>query len=424
MHEITVTESKESEPLDLSPAAVEALSRMGRRLASQKSWWGEGEDSSTRTEPTAIKCIPVAGGQWRVRVDNAVGVVSVGDVQIAVQPKIHLPHLLYLFSLSGAIPRVDEQLASLPVDQSLWELVAQWFASSAELLMRRGLMRDYQEAREDLPLVRGRVHPSGTASNFYRGRLAFDCEYEEFDVDTPLNRTVLAASRSVAASPLLGSELRRRGMRVAAHLDEGVGALERRDLLASTDRRTSHYREAIPLAHHVLRSHGRTIATGDELGWSFLIPTPALVEEGVRRLLDSALGSVTKRGRQLEGSTLRFMPDLVFGNVMAVGDVKYKLSASTWNRADLYEVLSFGVAFEVRDVCLVTFSSGEREEHLEPLDVGEMHVTHLRWDASPSRDPKDAAASLVRDAGAWLQEVSLKTLGQNSAGSYEAATSG
>lgn len=104
MHKLSLIESKDSEPIDLSPPAVDALTRMGRRLASQKTWWGDNDEGSGK-EATAIKCIPAPGGQWRVRIDNAVGVVSVGDVQIAVQPKIPLAHLLYLFSVSGAIPR-------------------------------------------------------------------------------------------------------------------------------------------------------------------------------------------------------------------------------------------------------------------------------------------------------------------------------
>ena len=256
MIEVAVRESKESAPIDFSSSEVDALTRMGRRLASQSSWWGEDEDEAIKRETSAIKCAPAADGRWRVRIDNAVGVVRVGDVQIVVNPKIPLNHLLYLMSEAGSLPRLDEERAALGADQSLWALVAAWSTSSAETLLRRGLIRDYQEARQDLTLIRGRVQPPRTATNFYRGRIVFDCEFDKFDIDTPLNRVVVAASRAVASSALLKSDVRRRAMSIVARMDEGVQDLRPGDLRASLDRRTAHYVDVIPLARHVLRAGG------------------------------------------------------------------------------------------------------------------------------------------------------------------------
>jgi 5-methylcytosine-specific restriction endonuclease McrBC regulatory subunit McrC len=408
MTALSLRESAESEPIDLAPASVQALTLLGRRLASQRSWWGQEEDEAQSRETTAIKCIPSANGQWRVRVDNAVGVLSVGDLQIAVQPKIPLAHFLHLMAAAEAIPRVDEERASIAPDESLWELVAEWFVSSAETLLRRGLIRDYQAERDDLVLVRGRVHGVSTATNFYRGRLAFDCEYEDFSIDTALNRIVLAAARVVAGSPLLHTDLRRRALAVTVHMDEGVGGFSTMDLFAHTDRRTVHYHGPIALARHILRREGRTLATGEALGWSFLIPTPALVEEGIRRILIRGLApewEVAKKGRQLEGSSLTLTPDLVFGTNRAVGDVKYKLTGPTWNRGDLYEVISFGVAFRTSYVSLVTFSDSSDVAPFKELRVGDMRVSHLVWAADPRREPTLSADLLVAQARVWLAEA-------------------
>jgi hypothetical protein len=421
---IEIRESRDSEPLELSPEAVQAIGRMGRRLASQRSWWGEDETEAGQRESTAIKCLPVGDGRWRVRVDNAIGVFRVGDLQVVVEPKVPLPHVMHLFAEAGGFPKMDEERAAMARDQSLWTLVSSWFTSSAEALLRRGLIRDYRVTRDDLTLVRGHVHPATTATNFYRGRLAFDCEFEEFNIDTPLNRVVLAAARRVAGSMLLEPGLRKRAISVMARMDEGVGPLAPTDLLATLDRRTSHYGDAIPLARHVLRSWGRTIQTGEERAWSFLIPTPDLVETGIRNILARGLApgvSVVKRGRQLEGSTLTFNPDLVFGRA-AVGDVKYKLFDQTWRRSDLYEVLSFGVAFRTERVCLVNFSPSGAFEPLAPLRVGDMTVTHLVWRAD--QPPDQAAEGLVNQARRWLQDSDPNTLGQNALGANEAAMSG
>jgi len=99
----TLTESRDSDPLDLDAETVAALRQLGQRLASPSSWWGNIGDEPS--DSSAVRCIPAESGKWRLRVDNAVGVISVADLQIAVEPKISRSHLLHLFERSGAIPR-------------------------------------------------------------------------------------------------------------------------------------------------------------------------------------------------------------------------------------------------------------------------------------------------------------------------------
>jgi 5-methylcytosine-specific restriction endonuclease McrBC regulatory subunit McrC len=195
---------------------------------------------------------------WRLRVDNAVGVISTADLQIAVEPKIPKAHLLHLFERSGAIPRMEEQRALVEADEPLWKLVMAWFVTSAEKVVRRGLMRDYTPLRAEIPVVRGKIHTTQTLLNIYRGRVLADCEFEEFEFDTPLNRLLLAAARTVASNPALDDLLRRRALRIAGWLDELVGEFQVSDLATAVDRRTAHYADATALARHVMRGSGRT----------------------------------------------------------------------------------------------------------------------------------------------------------------------
>ena len=77
---------------------------------------------------------------------DAVGVVSVHDLQLGVKPKIALNHFLFfLFVLSsgGMVPRLDTQRADIAESDSPWEIVATWFVSSVETLLRPGLAKDY-----------------------------------------------------------------------------------------------------------------------------------------------------------------------------------------------------------------------------------------------------------------------------------------
>jgi hypothetical protein len=68
MVEVTVRESRDSEPIDLSFREIEALTRMGRRLASQNSWWGEDEGEGIKRETSAIKCARADASNRRMSV--------------------------------------------------------------------------------------------------------------------------------------------------------------------------------------------------------------------------------------------------------------------------------------------------------------------------------------------------------------------
>jgi hypothetical protein len=47
-------------------------------------------------------------------VADAVGVVSVHDLQLVVKPKIALNHFLFILSSGGIVPRLDTRRVTLP----------------------------------------------------------------------------------------------------------------------------------------------------------------------------------------------------------------------------------------------------------------------------------------------------------------------
>src|ERR1039458_4818699 len=214
----------ESRPkvLELEEDEAETLNALGRKLASDRGWWGEtgGEDGEIEVR-TAVRCSPVGGGRWSVTVDNAVGTVSAGGVQLIIRPKILQTHLLHLFAKAGSWPRMDESLAPLSIDSDLVDLVVRWYLSAVERLLRGDLMRDYRETRDDLEAVRGRIDAIGTTQLLYSGRFAAVCDFEVFDVDIALNRVLKAAARAILGNPVMAPESRRRAERVAVRMDEG-----------------------------------------------------------------------------------------------------------------------------------------------------------------------------------------------------------
>lgn len=383
--------------------AARYLVDVGRRLASKKAWWGE---ESPPEDRTVIACRETDPGMWQVTVRDAVGLISLGEVQLLIEPKIPREHLFFLLGRSGAVPRLTEDKGWIEAGADLWELIATWYLRCAESVLRRDLVRDYLELVDDLLVVRGQIDPIATGRDFYRGTLTLRCQYEDLGIDTPLNRILRAAARAVARSTELPWHLRQRAMRITSRMDD-VGDLRPHDLHARTDRRTAHYGDALALARHILHGERRTIGHGDREAWTFLIRTPEMVEEGLRKALAERLGTwdVSAGTIQLGGTTMTVNPDLVFNRRLAVADVKYKLSGTEWRRPDLYQAVAFAAAARAQYAAVIGFSASHRPSTPE-VRVGEISVTSIDWQADERLAPDEAADDLARRVRTWLERAS------------------
>jgi hypothetical protein len=85
---------------------------------------------------------------------------GLGDLQLVVQPKISVAHLLYLLGESHEVPQAASGRVNLDVDVAF---AMRWFVEAGEQLLPRGLDRDYQLITANLAVARGKVHPLPTA---------------------------------------------------------------------------------------------------------------------------------------------------------------------------------------------------------------------------------------------------------------------
>ena len=303
MRNLIVKESKAAK-IDLSIEEAGALSVLGEQLSSAKTYWASDSqsDEGAESEKTIVRCRPLnAPGVYEVIVDNAVGMIGVGDLRLSVQPKIPSNHLIFLLNRAAHLPRSVAQGAEASGDENIIQLLPLWYASALESVLRHDLVRDYREMSDDLGAVRGSLSVEGTVGNYYRGSLAINCTYSEFDEDTALNRLLRAAALKILSNPLIRDVTRARRRKCAARFD-GVSEYRADDRVAQTDRRTSHYSHALWLAQAVLRSETRSVHHGSKSAWCFLFPTPWAVEEGIRTILRSELRDlclVEKRGKAL-----------------------------------------------------------------------------------------------------------------------------
>ena len=361
---------------------------------------GEGADTGTGR----IRFTKVESNRWKVEAHHLVGVIHAGETTIEITPKIPLDHLMYLAEEAEVLPKSARERASAVSASSLRNLVIHWFLEETERLLTIGLVRDYQEQVVTGETWGGTLDVLYVTDRFYQGALEPRVTTDRYTVDSALNRVLRAAVTRVATSSSMHSKQARRLLRSFAE----IGPLRQTDIRVKPSRSTHYYVDAWRLAKQVLMSVGRAAQSGQVEGWSFVFSTPDLVEQGIRSILRDELGVSTDR-RTYGGGEARFNPDLVFGDELAVGDVKYKVSNETdWTswRGDLYQSLAFATAARVRSSVIVRFS--EELLAVDPVRAGDNEVTQLVWRVGTDKEPvapSVARAELGEAALGWWKSL-------------------
>ena len=87
-------------------------------------------------------------------------------------------------------------------------------------------------------------------------------------------------------------------------------------------------------------------------------------------------------------------PDLVFGDIAAVGDVKYKLMSGDWSRSDLNQIVAFAAAARTDTGIVVGFHLSDPAS-LPAVGVGDFHIVGVNWRAAEDADPALASEELA-----------------------------
>jgi len=402
---IELVESRPTEVV-MTEAEAQLITTLGKTLVSRIAWWGEEADDASRPDRTIISCTATPRNTWIVTVSNAIGAFGVDNLTCLVTPKIPMPHLLYILSKSSLIPRMDDSRVHIGAGEALWELLARWFLSKVEQVVASDLLRDYQATHGPLSSVRGQLDSMATAGTFYSGSLDMVCTYDDFTVDNPLNRVLLAGLRALERLARLQTDLRRISRRLSSHFFE-VGEVQTSDLRVITDRHSSHYGDALTLAKLIIEGTTFDLSTGIGEAWTFLIRTPEAIESGVRAVLAEGLSpqfTVRKYGTTLRPGTMQVQPDLRFDPIGHVGDVKYKKFGSDWPRGDLYQSVAFAAGCGAQRSCVISMGVGNSAK-LPNVKFGDIEVASILWDAREETEPSEAARQLIADCHAWLNPL-------------------
>jgi 5-methylcytosine-specific restriction endonuclease McrBC regulatory subunit McrC len=402
--------------IDLTDEDLEAL------LAVREEWGKERDprfsstvvDEDGNEETTKILDVRRAkSGSTEIKVFDAIGAIDLPNTVIVVHPKIPIPHFNYI--ASHAIVPPDRQNSSqfgLEGANHFLEVVCSWAVNSVEKILRDGLARGYAEERQETLSIRGRVNVTDASKKFFRGNFNFECLLDEFSSDTSLNRVLKQCLTFVAGNPVLSSELQKRAKR-ALFSFSGVGRMTAMDLRSKTNRNSRHYADAFEFAKNVLEKSGRDLQVGEKKSRSFLYKTPLLIEEGIRRIVETGLkptNVVKPAQKRLQSSTEQKVtanPDLGFGLApLYTGDVKYKIQTKNWRRTDLAQAVFFAVAFDSPKALVIDFAD-EGSVPNGTVAVSDLEVTPVSWKVSQGISPVEARQMLLDDINRWLSNSSL-----------------
>jgi 5-methylcytosine-specific restriction endonuclease McrBC regulatory subunit McrC len=411
--EFAITESKWHE-LDLSDEDSVALKSLQDKWRTPKfSWFKSKDGDEDELGSKVLDVRHLRSGKTEIKVFDAVGAIDLPGAVIIVYPKIPIPHFNYIATRALSLPRMYAGNFGLQQGAHFLELICAWAIDSIEAVLRDGLVRDYKPTRAPLQTVRGRVHMASTFLNIARGNLAIDSTFEEYSVDTPLNRVLKNALEFISRNPAISDVLRKRAKR-NLHQFVNVRTLKSSDLKAVPQRNSKHYADALHFANQVVMKTGIELGIGESRAKSFLYKTPLLIEEGIRTIIKAGLApvAVVKPKRvnltSSTGKNVSANPDIgISEKPLLVGDVKYKIQTKDWRRADLAQSVFFAVAYESPKSLIIDFENEESKPNGD-LQVSQILVSALGWDASSDADPEDSAGKLIEEVRAWLGKSSIK----------------
>ena len=311
----------------------------------------------------------------RITARSWVGVVRFERFEVRVVPKLAganrgLVEMIEFTTGIEALRRAPSARTLNAEGAGLVDLLALLLAEATEAILRGGILADYVEREDELPVLRGRLLGDQQVLRRFGQIDRLVCRFDEHEQDIVENQ-LLAAALGWCSTHITHESVRRRVRRLLAVFQE-VCQTEDFDLRAlryrgvTYNRLNDHYRNAHVLAWLLLDGLGTRdlLSTGKTRCFAFLIDMNRLFEMFVFRLVDQSLVGTGfhvhyQRG---DGSIIvnastnqpyaRVVPDLLIeANDPSVSarvavDAKYKLyDERKLESRDVYQGFLYAYAF-------------------------------------------------------------------------------
>jgi len=309
----------------------------------------------------------------RVRARSWVGTVRFNNFEVQVIPKLAgdylgLAELIEFATGLDALHRYRSERMLKSEGHNLIDLLAWLLTIACERLIRCGLLADYRELEDNLPVLRGRFLFQKQILKRFGQLNLLECRYDDQLMDIPenqiLNAALLSCGSKVDHSCILQRVRRLQKIFSAVCFLERVNLNRiRKELIYN--RMNEHYREAHVLAWLILDSMGikDLFIKGNIRCFAFLLDMNMLFEQFLRRWMEKLLqGTVYKveaqRRKQfiiwnadLNRPYTGIIPDIFIRNKNQPGiflpiDAKYKLyDEQHLDISDIYQTFLYAYAF-------------------------------------------------------------------------------
>ncbi|MXZ39911.1 MAG: restriction endonuclease [Holophagales bacterium] len=330
-----------------------------------------------RLKPLLASIEPAAGTSdaYYLRPGSTIGALEIGDLSVAIEPKLPIGRLLYLASYAMGVDFREESF-DFARRQTLIEALVPALTRAARRAFARGLLHGYRTEEEALHTVRGRIRVADQIRRRFGVPLPVEIRYDDFTDDVLANRLVKAAADRLGKLRIRSAQSRLDLAWVAATLDN-VSLVEFPPTTVPEvkfDRLNAHYREVVTLARLILRHTSFEAARGAVRANGFLMDMNDVFQEFVTRALREELRlseRAFRSDRRLPpihldtAGRVRLKPDLSWWNGLTctfVGDAKYKrVKHAHVPNADLYQLLAYTTALDLPGGLLV-YAEGEADD--------------------------------------------------------------
>ncbi|MET3808620.1 5-methylcytosine-specific restriction enzyme subunit McrC [Nakamurella sp. UYEF19] len=382
---LILVEHLPSEPIELSTFERDALCRMVSGLT---------------VEPT-----PGATGSYILTGRSMVGVVRVGDFTVELRPKVGIAPVLFLLSYALDPRAWREPTAEIARDVTLAEAIVPMFARTVQEALRPGLLHGYRGHDDSLTTVRGRIRMADQMRNRTGLPLPVEVNYDEFTPDILENRLLRTAVDVLGRLRLRHQGSRRSLGRLRQQLN-GVSSLmvDGRGIdEPAWNRLNERYRPAFSLGRLIVLGASLDARAGTEDASAFLIDMNRVFEDFIRVALrehlhiDARAFPTAGSGHRLfldAGSSVALEPDLswwIRGGCVFAGDCKYKRTRGSVPNADVYQMLAYLTALNLRDGLLV-YAAGEDEKRDIVIESADK-IVHVRT-VEVARPPREVLAQV------------------------------
>jgi 5-methylcytosine-specific restriction enzyme subunit McrC len=311
-------------------------------------------------------------GRWLVGPAGKVGAARVGDLTVAITPKVEIARLLFLLGYSAHGPAWQPSAVDVGTADDLVPAIAAALWRQLARAIHQGLLPGYVTVEESSPVLRGRLRESAQLAARHGLPLPLEIRHDEFTVDIAENQILRTAAERMLLVPRVDDESRRMFRRLLRDFAD-VSSIPRGDPIPAwlPTRLNSRYHAALRLAELVLRATSVEHAAGTVAVNGFLIDMPQLFQDFVtvalREALEGAYGgrlAAEPLHHFDEAGRVRLYPDIVWhigGAPVAVIDAKYKAEKPRgYPNADLYQMLAYCTVLGLRTGHLV-YARGNEE---------------------------------------------------------------